>query len=64
MPAAKSKTELLDTTRVEFNKLRATMANIDDCQALIKDEDDTSIKDVVAHHAHWVELYLGWYGDG
>ena len=64
MPAAQSKSDLLDTTHVEFNKLRATIARIEDNQATVKDEDDTSIKDVVAHRAHWVELYLGWYRDG
>lgn len=64
MPAAQSKSDLLDTTNVEFNKLRAIIAHVEDNQATVKDEDDTSIKDVVAHRAHWVELYLGWYRDG
>ncbi|MEM9571047.1 MAG: ClbS/DfsB family four-helix bundle protein [Pseudomonadota bacterium] len=64
MPAAQSKSELLATTRVEFDKLRATIIQIEDRQAILKDDDETSIKDVIAHRAHWVGLYLGWYRDG
>jgi hypothetical protein len=33
-------------------------------QAMRKREDDTSIKDVIAHRAHWIDLFLGWYRDG
>lgn len=29
-----------------------------------KDADDTSIKDIIAHRAHWIDLFLGWYWDG
>ncbi|MEL7446881.1 MAG: ClbS/DfsB family four-helix bundle protein [Pseudomonadota bacterium] len=64
MPAALSKKELLATTRAEFDKLRATIAQIEDGEALTRDEDDTSVKDVIAHRAHWVNLFLGWYRDG
>ncbi len=64
MPAAQSKLELLSKTREEFQKLRKTIGNVAEAQANIKDEDDTSIKDVVAHRAHWVGLFLGWYRDG
>ncbi len=32
--------------------------------ALLKDDEDTSIKDVIAHRAHWIGLFLGWYADG
>ncbi len=63
MPAA-SKTALLEITRKEFQKLESLISEIDSDQALEKDEDDTSIKDVIAHRAHWIELFLGWHRDG
>ena len=31
---------------------------------MIEDADATSIKHVVGHRAHWIELFLGWYADG
>ena len=63
MPAS-TKAELIETTEREFNKLIALVDPIEEADALIKDEDDTSIKDVVSHRAHWIELFLGWYRDG
>ena len=64
MPAAASKAELVAVTGKEFGKLERLLAGIDATTALAKDEDDTSIKDVVAHRAHWIDLFLGWYRDG
>ncbi len=29
-----------------------------------KHADNTSIKDVIGHRAHWILLFLGWYRDG
>lgn len=62
--AALDKTALLDMTRLELNKLEQLLAGVDEATALGKDDQDTSIKDVVAHRAHWIELFLGWYADG
>ncbi|MEQ8824826.1 MAG: ClbS/DfsB family four-helix bundle protein [Filomicrobium sp.] len=62
--AATSKQELIATTEKEFGKLSKLIASVDPAQALLKDVDDTSIKDVVAHRAHWIGLFLGWYKDG
>lgn len=62
--AAKSKTELLSVTQKEFVKLCALIAQIDADDAMKKGDDDTSIKDVIAHRAHWMDLFLGWYADG
>lgn len=62
--AAKNKSELLEVTAKEFAKLEKIMSNIDAAAAELKREDDTSIKDVVAHRAHWIELFLRWYDDG
>lgn len=63
MPAS-TKDELLATCQKEFTKLNRILDQIDAETALVKDQDDTSIKDVVAHRAHWVNLFLGWYEDG
>lgn len=62
--AAKNKTELLDVTQKEFAKLEKLLDLIDEKTALKKGADDTSIKDVIAHRAHWIALFLGWYADG
>ncbi|MCF4099285.1 ClbS/DfsB family four-helix bundle protein [Maritalea mediterranea] len=64
MPAATSKDELIAATDKEFAKLEKLIDAIDEGFALQKDEDDTSIKDVIGHRAHWIDLFLGWYHDG
>lgn len=63
MPAT-SKMELLAISEKEFSKLGQLLSAIDPDQALTKDEDDTSLKDIIGHRAHWIELFLGWYSDG
>ena len=62
--AAQSKSELLDIAQKEFGKLTKLIDSIDANTAMKKRDEDTSIKDVVAHRAHWIELFLGWYADG
>ncbi|MEO1483438.1 MAG: ClbS/DfsB family four-helix bundle protein [Myxococcota bacterium] len=64
MPAATSKAALLAVTEKEFDHLWTTLSDIDERSALEPDADGTSIRDVVVHRAHWIELYLGWYRDG
>lgn len=64
MPAATTKTDLIVVSQKEFDKLHRLISDIPDAQALQKREDDTSIKDVIAHRAHWAALFLGWYQDG
>lgn len=61
---AQSKTELLDITRKEYAKLQKLVLQIEERFALLKDEEETSVKDVIAHRAHWIDLFLGWYHDG
>lgn len=63
MPA-KTKSDLSTVTAKEFAKLDALIASIPADVAMTKREDDTSIKDVIAHRAHWIDLFLGWYRDG
>lgn len=62
--AATSKNELLSITQSEFTKLFNTLEQFAPADAARKREEDTSIKDVIAHRAHWIGLYLSWYKDG
>ena len=59
-----NKDELLLVSRKEFEKLEKLIGTVSAASAVIKDDDDTSIKDVVAHRAHWIDLFLGWHADG
>ena len=63
MPA-KSKSELLETTTVEYQKLQRILLDLSAVLRLEKDDDGISPKDIVGHRAHWIELFLGWYRDG
>lgn len=63
MPAATNKTDLLAVTEKEFGKLLSLLDSVPANAAMIK-VDETSIKDVIAHRAHWIDLFLGWYRDG
>ncbi|MDJ1006693.1 MAG: ClbS/DfsB family four-helix bundle protein [Paracoccaceae bacterium] len=64
MPAATTRAELIAVAEKEYTKLQALLDTIPDGAALVPDDDDTSIKDVIAHRAHWIDLFLGWYADG
>lgn len=64
MPAATNTADLLSVTEAEYAKLAKLVEGLDPAFALEKDADDTSIKDVIAHRAHWIELFFGWYEDG
>ena len=63
MPAT-NKSELLVVANKEFGKLEKLLGEVDEEWALAKDENDTSIKDIVGHRAHWITLFVGWYHDG
>jgi len=62
--AATTKSELVNLTRREFGKLETQILALDPDTAMLKRDDDISIKDVVAHRAHWMSLFLKWYADG
>ncbi len=64
MPASTTKADLIAVTEKEFAKLETALETVPDGLALVKDEDDTSVKDIVGHRAHWIDLFLGWYTDG
>jgi hypothetical protein len=63
MPAT-NKTNLIDVTTRDYAKPLKLITDISEHDALCKDAEDTSIKDVIAHRAHWIDLFLGWYADG
>ncbi|MFK7837854.1 MAG: ClbS/DfsB family four-helix bundle protein [Sulfitobacter sp.] len=63
MPAT-TKSQLLDVTAREFDKLGSVIAPLDAASALIPDEEGICIKDIVAHRAHWIDPFLNWYADG
>ncbi|MBU2994692.1 ClbS/DfsB family four-helix bundle protein [Octadecabacter sp. 1_MG-2023] len=64
MPAATNKAELIDVTEKDYAKLCVVMGKVTPDQAMRKREDDTSIKDVIGHRAHWIALFLRWYQEG
>jgi len=63
MPAATNKADLLAVTRKELSKLDKLIAPLDEATATVP-HDGVSIKDTIAHRAHWIELFLSWYRDG
>ncbi len=64
MPAAKTKMDLLAVSDKEFAKLQKVIAMVPPDVALCQFEDNWSIRDVLVHRAHWIDLFLGWYADG
>lgn len=62
--AATTQDELLTLTQKEYAKLADLLATVEEATALIEDDDETSIRDIVAHRSHWIGLYFGWYFDG
>ncbi|MGP1256032.1 MAG: ClbS/DfsB family four-helix bundle protein [Kiloniellales bacterium] len=64
MPAT-TRVELLAVTEKEYGKLMKTLEDIEaDVASVPGPEEGVSIKDTVAHRAHWLDLFLGWYSDG
>lgn len=63
MPAT-TRDALIAVTEREYAKLSAAIEPIPDDVALATDADGISIKDVVAHRAHWLALFARWYADG
>jgi len=64
MPAATTKADLLAVTENEYAKLRGLVDPLPRTVALTKVEEGTSIKDIIGHRAHWIDLFLGWQADG
>lgn len=64
MPAATTKADLLAVTETEYAKLRRLIDPLPGTVARIKVEEGTSIKDIIGHRVHWIDLFLGWQADG
>lgn len=64
MPAATNRADLIAVTIKDYDKLRTLIDQMPAAQATLKRADDTSIKDVIGHRAHWIDLFLGWYAQG
>ncbi|SMP27089.1 ClbS/DfsB family four-helix bundle protein [Shimia sagamensis] len=64
MPAATTKEDLLAIADKEFAKLQMVIETVPANVALCQHDDNWSIRDVVVHRAHWIDLFLGWYADG
>ena len=63
MPAATSKAELLDIFDKELTKLTRLLAGVSDAHADLRDEG-VSIKAVIGHRIHWMDLFWSWYDKG
>lgn len=63
--AAINKDELRTVTEKEFAKLAKLLDALDEETANRPDADDgVSIKQVIGHRVHWMDLFFGWYEDG
>ncbi|MEM7488983.1 MAG: ClbS/DfsB family four-helix bundle protein [Pseudomonadota bacterium] len=60
MPAATNKADLIAACETEFAKLSALVDRVPGDLAMAPDEDGLTIRDVLGHRAHWIDLYLGW----
>lgn len=64
MPAATTRADLIAVTEKEWAKLTALLERVPEDLALRPFEEGVSIKNIVGHRAHWIDLFLGWYADG
>lgn len=58
--SAKTKAELLALTDAEYQALFTAIAEIDAKTAGLEDVEGISIKDIIAHRAHWCDLLVHW----
>ena len=63
MPAATCKAELLAVFDKELAKLNTLLDGVDEAQAAWA-EDGVSIKAVIGHRSHWMDLFWSWYDKG
>lgn len=65
MPAATNKADLLVGFDKELAKVTKTLDGLDEKTAgLHAVDDETTIKGILAHRIHWVDLFFGWYEGG
>ncbi|UWR21843.1 ClbS/DfsB family four-helix bundle protein [Sulfitobacter sp. S190] len=60
--ACSTKKDLIALTEKEFEKLFKLIRSLSekDAQQAV---DGTTIREIVGHRAHWIDLFLGWYHD-
>lgn len=63
MPAATSKDDLIAVCETDFAKLAKLIETVPEDVGMARDGDGPSIRDVLGHRAHWIDLYLGWRAD-
>ncbi|AHM04049.1 hypothetical protein roselon_01672 [Roseibacterium elongatum DSM 19469] len=64
MPAATTKTGLIAITEKEWAKLTRLIEALPETDASRPDAEGTTIKDVLAHRAHWIGLFFQWLEEG
>lgn len=64
MPAATNKQDLLRAADRDYAKLQEVIARVPPEMATRVTEDTWSIRDVLIHRAHWIDLFLRWYQEG
>lgn len=65
MPAATNKVDLLAVFDKDLAKLSKTLDSVDEARSMLSAPDDTTtIRGVIAHRIHWMEMFHGWYDDG
>ncbi|QBY01536.1 ClbS/DfsB family four-helix bundle protein [Rhodophyticola sp. CCM32] len=60
MPAATTRDALIAVTTKEYAKLKTLISGLPADMAQRTFDDDTSIKDVIIHRAHWCALFFRW----
>ena len=63
MPAARSRDELIQVTTRDYAKLQKLLETVDVALVERVDADGWSIRDVIAHRAHWADLFLHWHAE-
>ncbi len=61
--ACTNKSCLIALAEKDFAKLRKLIGTIDPETAALG-TDGVTIKDVIGHRAHWLDLFFGWHTDG
>lgn len=64
MPAATTRDELLAVTDREWSKLTALLDEVPEDLAVAAQGGDPSIRDILAHRAHWTGLFFQWLEEG
>ncbi len=60
MPAAKTKSELLDVTGKEWTKLQRVLETFDEASGTRPGRDGFTAQRLIGHRAAWIDLYFDW----